>query len=224
MKVFIKLMYCCCIAAIFSSCRSALSITPVTKMENFYGEENMEFIGFKNVEKNHYLLKDFGKELERSHIALNRQDFYMGVYSLQELEVYKASKRYVTFVDVLKLSSTYNDNVLNKPNLEITAYVIAGLTCFAGFPIYVPMLIASKPNKCKLSLQAEFKLYVYDTQKKEIVLSIPMSIDNSNIYKGSYLHKDTDRSAITQRDKTLLNNLLLENYSKAYNFITNINE
>ena len=84
--------------SILSSCSTALQgVQPVTRTQSHFGRENMEFIGFKNMKRGDVLLKDFGAELERRHIAVNRQKFYMGVYSLQELEIYKSSMRYIKF-------------------------------------------------------------------------------------------------------------------------------
>ena len=93
----------------FSSCKTALNVPLTQPKQQLFGQERMEFIGFKNLPPKNKTLENFGMQLERAHIAVNRQDFYMGVYSFQELEVYKSSMRYVSFVDIEKISSTYND-------------------------------------------------------------------------------------------------------------------
>lgn len=208
-----------------SSCSTALQgVQPINRTHSSFGEEKMEFIGFKNMRRGDMLLKDFGVELERRHIALNRQKFYMGVYSFQELESYKSSMRYVTFVDVIKHSFTKNDAVSYNGALDICGWVIAGISCFTLFPVYVPMLCAANGNDCQITLNGEYQLYVYDSIKKEIVLTTPIEIKEEEIYKGQYTHKDTDQEAVNDRYRNLLYNALLDAYSHAYNFVKNINE
>ena len=137
------------IAMAFASCSTPLKVAEVKPvMEKPYEKENMEFIGFKNANRNQALIKDFGAELERRHIALNRQDFYMGVYSLQELETYKSTMRYISFVDISRLRNVWNDNVYDKDGLELGGWIIAGVTCFTLFPVYIPMICASHKNYC----------------------------------------------------------------------------
>lgn len=214
----------CLLPILFFSCKTAVHLPSVEKINASFGQENMEFIGFKNVERTHFLIKDFGVELERRHIAVNRQNFYMGVYSLQELEVYKPTMRYISFIDVEKLEYTHDDNVSYRPGLSLGGWMVAAFTCFTLFPVYIPMICAASPNETELTLNAEMKLYVYDTQKKEIVLTIPMSLEDSRIYEGQYMHKDTDMAGINDHYRTKLYNLLLVNFSKAYDFVKNINE
>lgn len=210
---------------LLSSCSTALQgVQPVARTQSHFGQENMEFIGFKNMRRGDILLKDFGIELERRHIAVNRQKFYMGVFSLQELEIYKSSMRYITFVDVIKQSYTKNDAISYNDALDVCGWVIAGITCFALFPVYVPMLCAANGNDCQIILNGEYYLYVYDTVKKEIVLTTPLEIKKQDIYKGQYAHKDTDQEAVNDRYRNLLYNALLDTYSNAYNFVKNINE
>lgn len=214
-----------CGIAVLSSCSTALQgVQSVPRKQQQFGKENMEFIGFKNISRNNMMLRDFGTELERSHIAINKQSFYMGIYSLQELETYKSTMRYVTFVDVIKQSYTQNDVINYKDGLAITGWLIAGLTCFTLFPVYVPMICCAGGNQCQINLNCEYQLYVYDTVKKEVVLTTPIEIKQRDLYEGQFIHKKTDKAAVNERYKNILFNTLLENYANAYNFVKNINE
>ncbi len=214
-----------CGIALFTSCSTALQgIQSIPRQQQQFGKENMEFIGFKNISRNNVMLRDFGTELERSHIAINKQNFYMGIFSLQELETYKSTMRYVTFVDVIKHSYTKNDMIEHKPGLEIVGWVVAGLTCFTLFPVYLPMICSAGGNACQINLNCEYQLYVYDTVKKEVVLTTPIEIKQSDLYRGQFGHKETDKAAVNERYKNILFNTLLENYANAYNFVKNINE
>ncbi len=205
---------------LLTSCHTALQVPKVESVATkTYGKPNMEFIGFKNMNRNTAIMKNFGAELERRNIALNRQDFYMGVYSLQELETYKSTMRYVTFIDISRLYDNWNDAVADNDGLEVGGWVIAGITCFTLFPVYVPMLCAADGNSCQLDVSCVCTLYVYDTQKDEIILSIPIEYKDSQTFKGQYSHKKTDREAVKQRSRTLLYNSLLPYFERAYNFI-----
>ncbi len=220
MKCYKAILAVLLIVPMLSSCHTALKVASVPPIETTYhGKTNMEFIGFKNTNRNTAILKNFGAELERRNVALNRQDFYMGVYSLQELETYKSMMRYISFIDIARLYDNWDDSVHDSYGLEVGGWVIAGLTCFTLFPVYWPMLAAADKNYCKLDLACTCTLHVYDTQKKEIVLSIPIEYRDTQILKGQYSHKDTDREAIKQRSRTLLYNDLLKYFERAYNFI-----
>lgn len=217
MKRFIPTFF----ATIFllSSCTTALEVAPVTPIYETYKKANMEFIGFKNVRKNHYLIKDFGAELERRGVAVNRQDYYMGVYSLQELETYKPTMRYVSFVDVSNLHSAWNDSIRDKDGLAVGGWVIAGITCFTLFPVYVPMICAANQNYCELDVMCNCAIQIYDTIKKEIVLSIPVGFRDTQVLKGQYSHKKTDRTAVSERSRNLIYNEFFKYFDRAYQFL-----
>ena len=148
---FLSLLLVLCLA--LSRCMTALNVPLVQQKSQSFGKEKFEFIGFKNLPTKNKVLNDFGVELERAHIAVNRQDFYMGVYSFQELEVYKSTMRYVSFVDVEQISSTYNDGVSDNNGLAVGGWLVAGFTVFTLFPVYVPMICCADKNECELSVR-----------------------------------------------------------------------
>lgn len=210
----------------FSSCKTTALTVSETKLEQIdvFGNETMEFIGFKNLNKNNLFAKNYGQTLERVHLALNKQDYYMGIYSLQELAAYKSDKRYVAFVDVIKHQYSYNDNIDYNEGLALGGWLVAGFTVFTLFPVYVPMLCAAHKNTCLVTLNGSYVLYLYDTEKKEVALTIPMEINVQDKYKGQFLHKDTDKVAVQEHYKNLLFNLWNENFVKAYRFIEDLNK
>lgn len=206
------------------ACKTTALTVPVEQRieHGNFGTEQMEFIGFKNVNKNNVFIKTYGQELERSHLAINKQDYYMGVYSLQELATYKSSKRYLAFIDVVTQQYLYNDAVADKPNLALGGWLIAGLTCFTLFPVYVPMICCSSKNECEMTLAGEYVLYLYDTTTNEIALTVPMSINVSERYKGQYSNNATNIRSIQDRYRTMLFNLWNENFVKAHRFIEDL--
>ena len=208
------------------SCKTTALTVSGTKLQQIdvFGNEMMEFIGFKNLNKNNLFAKNYGQTLERVHLAVNKQDYYMGIYSLQELSAYKSDKRYVAFVDVIKHQYTCNDNIDYNEGLALGGWLVAGFTVFTLFPVYVPMLCAAKKNTCLVTLNGSYVLYLYDTEKKEVALTIPMEINVQDRYKGQFLHKDTDKAAVQEHYRNQLYNLWNENFVKAYRFIENLNK
>lgn len=209
-----------------SSCKTTALTVSGTKLQQIdnFGDEAMEFIGFKNLNKNNLFAKNYGQTLERVHLAVNKQDYYMGIYSLQELSAYKSDKRYVAFVDVIKHQYSYNDNIDYNEGLALGGWFVAGFTVFTLFPVYVPMICAAHKNTCLITLNGSYVLYLYDTVKKEVALTIPMEINVQDKYKGQYLHKDTDKTAVQEHYRNMLFNLWNENFIKAYRFIENLNK
>lgn len=207
-----------------SACKMTALVVPVEdRVEHGnFGTEQMEFIGFKNVNKNNIFVKTYGQELERSHLAINKQDYYMGIYSFQELASYKSSKRYVAFIDVIKHQYSYNDAIADKPGLAVGGWIVAGITCFTLFPVYVPMICCSHKNECQMTLNGDYVLYLYDTKTNEVALSVPMNINISERYEGQYLNDATNKTAVQDRYRTMLFNLWNENFVKAYRFIEDL--
>lgn len=60
-----------------------------------------EFDSWKQF-KNDPVISGFGNKLETSGIAIDKSFAYFGIYSLQELELYKSDYRYITFIQVNK--------------------------------------------------------------------------------------------------------------------------
>lgn len=58
--------------------------------------------------KSDSILGNLGTTLERKNIATDKSFAYFGIYSLQELELYKSKTRYVTFVQVNSSNLSWN--------------------------------------------------------------------------------------------------------------------
>lgn len=59
-------------------------------------------------------LRNMGMTLQNKNIAIDKSFAYFGIYSLQELELYKAQSRYVSFIEVAKNQYVIEDNGTNK--------------------------------------------------------------------------------------------------------------
>ena len=220
----LKFIYFFVSILILTSCGSALKISssdipPLKSNSMNKAKEGMvEFIGFKNSYtaqggtffKDYLYFNAFGQLLEASNIAVNRSDFYTGVYSFQEFAMYKSSQRYISYVDVISHQDLYNDGYANRPNMYVAGYV---LSCFAILPIGIPLMIYANPNKSMLQVKGEYKLYVYDTKRQEIIYGHPFSIDDSKTFKGKYLNSKTDYNLTAQRSRNIVSNAFLEEYN-----------
>ena len=205
-----------------TSCHTALHVNKIDLQRPLKQAPNMEFIGFQNMNRNNILLRDFAVELERCNIAVNRQGFYMGTFNLQELANYKSQQRYITFLDVVRQTYSHSDAVHDNNGLEVGGWVIAAITAFTLVPVYVPMLCAADKNDCQINLAAEYRLMVYDTQLKEIVMNAPIQIAEQDLLIGQYSHKETNRKEVDEHYKTILYNMLLAQYAQAYNYVNTL--
>ena len=226
---FTTLMVVLLAALSLSSCKTALQFSNSAHRRSFeFGHEPMEFLGFKNsyttdsefLDKKPFF-QSFGNKIEGFNIAVNRSDFYTGVYSFSEMERYHATKRYVSFIEVLKHKDMYDDRVGQNKGMMIAGAVIAGVTVFTLFPVYLPLLMCADGNECLLSLHGEYKLYVYDTQENEIVYANLFRIDDEVRCKGQYAHKNTNKEAVKEYTETVFFNALRDEYERAYHYLEN---
>ncbi len=158
---FIAVLSSAC--AILSSCATAIK-TPSVELTKIEAEVNskptMDFIGFKidsnilsatsndndvlsefaqaKVIKDTKSLRNLGFNLESSRIAKDNSSAYFGIYSLQELSIYKGFNRYATFVEVAQNKLILDDNSTSKKVLggigggllgEGVILTICGMAC-----------------------------------------------------------------------------------------------
>ena len=187
-----KLLTIFALSAFLCGCAVPVRISKIERKPVKMQQTNMEFIGFKNLDKNNIMFATFAQELEKSNIADNRQNYYLGNYSLQDLQLYQSKKRYVTFIESIKSSYGHRDIVVNKKDGTEISYV--GL----------------------------FTLYVYDTIDKSIVWTKTVKINEIDTYEGSYYHKDTDFSGIDAHYRNIVFNTIIDKYVEAYNFVNTL--
>lgn len=213
-RSFIIFNFALCI--LLTSCTTPLYIEPIKKLKGDFGQPNMEFIGFMNNQRDEYvinLFKNFGRELEKNHIALNYQQYSLGSqFNVEDLKDYSSSLRYVSFINITKLKITYNDEILDNVALKKAAGFVAGFTLFTWFYVYLPMLCAADENKTQQNIKFQAELYIYDTLQKEVVKVIPVDFKSKEIYIGQYKSKQTDKRLLMEAEKSLLTNVLLEYY------------
>lgn len=187
--------------------------------DNMFGNELMEFIGFKNLSSTVSLplLDKVGAVLEKGNIAVDRSKFWLGIYSFAELELYKSTKRYISFVQVNKFYiNTYSPQ---KPDLAMAGALLTG---FMLLPIGIPMIAAAMPNKTIISFDVEFVINVYDAQKKEIALSRAFVYQVKDIYKGRKEKTPPETWAvIDEYYRVELTNALWKEYIAVDNFLRN---
>lgn len=208
-----------CVVCFFASCHTALQVPLVERNTPLVETPNMEFVGFKNMNRNNMMFKEFGADLERTNIALNKQNYYMGAYSLTELENYKASMRYISFIDVVRHAYSHNDAINDNIDMYNAGIIIVSITVGTLFPVYVPLLCAWDKNDCEMMLKGEYNLIIYDTQDKKIILSSPFEVQYQELFKGQYGYKKTDTKQIDAQFKNMLYNEFFQQYVRAHQYL-----
>lgn len=216
MKHYVYALLLLCVA--LTSCTTSLKIPPVEKVRNNFGEANMEFLGFTST-TDCGMFNNFGRDLERNHIALNKQSFSMGIFTMENLETYPATMRYLSFVDILKLGINYNDDIKDNQAMA-TAGLIFTCTIIYALPLGLPLLFGSDKNITEQSIQMDAIIYVYDTQEKKIIVAQPVKYENTQRFKGQYEDKKTDKRALNEVEKNMLTNFLLEQYGAVHNYLS----
>jgi hypothetical protein len=170
------------------------------------------------------MFKEFGSALERANIAVNKQNYYMGTFSLMELENYKSSMRYISFIDVVRHTYSHNDAINDNIDMYNAGLIIACVTTGLLFPVYVPLFCAWDKNDCEMALNGEYNLIIYDTEKKQIVLSSPFEIHYQEQFKGQYSYKKTNTKQIDEQFKNMLYNEFFEQYLHAHQYLRDLEQ
>lgn len=152
--------------------------------------------------KNDTCLRNIGSVLQNANVAYDQSYAYFGIFSLQELELYKSKKRFVTFIEVNKhrLGGTVKDNFMMPGSIILGAGIgcaLSGAT-WAGLDsnnelglgntgktlvgvgigsAALGAILLAIPEKTMLSFNAVYQIYIYDTQKKEIIYKDAITIN-----------------------------------------------
>ena len=163
-------------------------------------------------------LKNLGNLLEKSNVAYDKSFSYFGIYSLQELELYKGNKRFVTFVEVNKnhLGGTIKDSCLwpgalltgaglglmipgviwtaadsdNELGLGNTGKACLGIGIGSGV---LGGILLAMPAKTTLRFSGEYQIYVYDTRDKKIVYKESVVVSETDTFSGSFFNETTNK-------------------------------
>lgn len=213
---------------VFSSCKTPLYLADITSVKNQPIENtaifanhcaDVEFIGTKGVSKNHPFIKFLGNKLEKSGLARNSQMFYSGLFSIEDINAYHSKCRYVTYLDLSVIKYMTSDDIDYNDNLEFAGIMVMSLTLFTLIPVYVPMLCCANKNTCQIDVEINGNIIVYDTEKKEIVYTIPIFVSKSDYLKGKYYHKKTDRDAIDKYYLSLFDAAVFQGYATLYDIM-----
>ena len=183
------------------------------KTEKISENPNMEFIGFKGYDADGSLkmmkkesnFDKFGSSLQFAGIAIDSAYTYFGIYSLQELEVYKSSKRYVTFVEVADF----------KVSHEKAPYGSDCGTCCNGTPSEAQQKTITKFN-------IVCNIYVYDTQTRSIKFKKDFSVNKEDVWDGWIIlddKADVDWAQIMKYYGIITVNTLLDEYRNVYTHV-----
>lgn len=244
-----KIYFLAILSILLCACQSVpLQISEPKEYEPTISQSKpvMEFIGYKIVEndfsvndadtwklfKTSLTLKNLGKTLEKNNIALDTSYSYLGIFSLQELELYKSKTRYITFIqvnsDTIYLSSTEDNRALcgllgfcilgagisGNLTSEKDTQVAGIILDIASLPFFLNALNISKV-RTELSYEGNFDIFIYDTLTKEIVARKTAIIyDEFHEFKGSYTGSEKDKKSIGNYYARIIANELLKKYEE----------
>lgn len=201
---------------------------------------------WQNFKKDTVLAK-LGTVLQNKGIAYDQSFAYFGIYSLQEIATYKSKQRYVTFIETEKNAFTYKYDdkmqqvfggisggflgagigigavgiaISNDEYVEDLAdmYKKMGIGfSLAGAAFLIPALI---PAKTTISFNGIYSIYVYDTERKEIIYKDTVNVGPmKDTFNGSYDNPDTDKNAVWNYYSTLAYNEIIKKYDEIYKFL-----
>ncbi len=184
-------------------------------------------------------LRQLGYNLETHRIANNKSDAYFGIYSLQEMELYKSDSRFVSFVEVSQTKLTYTDNAAkrstqsgigigclagggtflvsglafsNLKGLEgmASAYKgVGGVTCLIGLPFIIAGML---PTKTTISFTGTYNAYLYDTQTKSLIRKDPITVFVNEEFEGSYSYDEASKEIVRNYISKHIYNEMLKEY------------
>lgn len=195
-------------------------------------------------------LRKLGYTLENASIATNKSSTYFGIYSLQELDLYKSSHRYVTFVEVAQNQLNYKDNSSEQnlwggisggllgggavwllcgaifsnddylKDLTSTYLIGGGVISGVGLLAAIPAL---SPSKTQTTFSGAYNIYVYDTEKKALIKKDLVSVNASETFEGSYNFDDTSKEVVRNYYSKIIANELLKKYKEIDTWLTTQN-
>ncbi|WP_319205422.1 hypothetical protein [uncultured Ilyobacter sp.] len=184
---------------------------------------NSEFIGIKK--NNIKIGEDYlafnntvGQTIEKYNLAINRSPYYLGDYRLTELKEYNTNKRFLLFAEAYNYNVGYNYIVKDTPLAYVGGF-FTGTVILA--PIGIPMWIAGTTRETVVSGNINFRIYIYDTYKKEVSWVSDVNYDINDVYKGDINHTNTNKAKIHDYYSTILTNKFVEEYKRGLDLVEN---
>lgn len=194
--------------------------------------------------KSDSIIGKFGARLEDRNFATDKSYAYFGIYSLQELELYKSQTRYVTFVQVNKNSLTWDGKdtrgrwgacgslllgtgiLYNALGASLPSETVDGKSNSGTKSAYqvigigcdltglIMLCAAAQKVTTKFNYQGDFDIFIYDTVNKEVLKRYPVTMYKTEDFNGFY--QDSDKSKVANYFGTLVSNTLLVEYEKLF--------
>ena len=216
------------LSILLTACHTPLYIAPIEKLQGDFGAPNMDFIGFVNSPRDEKCIKmvqNFGRELEKNNIAVNKQVYSLGsTFDLENLKNIQSTTRYVSFVNILDSKIKYNDEISDNIPMVRAGWWVAILTLFTLYYVYVPLMLAGDKDECQQRITFNGELCIYDTYQHQLVNVIPIDVNYMQIYKGQHDNKHTNCRVLEASERNILTNALLDNYAQAHAFVQQLIE
>lgn len=193
-------------------------------------------------------LSSLGTTLSNNNIAENKADTYFGIYSLQEMELYKTDNRYVTFVEVAQNRFSYDSNESKQfiwgtfggslagggltflmlgntysnnedENVKNVAETYQTMGgVFLGAGL-LSLIPCLMPVKTTITFTGTYNVYIYDTLKKAIVRKEPVSLTFNETFEGSYDYDNRSKDIVHEFIAQQVSYSLLRKYDEINKWI-----
>lgn len=214
--------------------------TNILSTSSFDNEVMSEFDQAKAI-LNTDSLRKLGYNLETYSMANNMADSYFGIYSLQELELYKSTGRYVTFVEVAQSKLEYDENKVaqsifsgigsgllgvgtgalivgnvwsknDDPDLSATGES-AKLEGGLLLGASIPFLLLSLiPTKTEITFTGLYNIYIYDTETKSLIRKDTVSVKCKDKFSGSYTYDQNSKEIVWDYISKNVYNAIMKKY------------
>ena len=196
-------------------------------------------------------MRHFPYELKEAGIASDESSLYFGDFTPQDLAVYNGKNRYVTFIDVIETNLSWLDtssfqrtslstggitaiggavgclvifdNDFDFKNMSVGE--IAGLSLSAAGLLLgaVGMIPSFFTPTTDFYARGKYAICVYDTVQKKLIIRKIVNFMQEDSFKGSFESDDTDKEMVYKYYGQCLSNLLLREYEKLSEDVSNIN-
>lgn len=197
-------------------------------------------------------LRQLGYNLNSHRIAYDKSSAYFGIYSLQELELYKTDMRYVTFVEVAKSKLDFNENKAGKAifagmgagllggglvflaygnaykndqyeNVKKLADTYATVGGIFSIAGGLLMIPALTKSKTDVTFDAMYNIYLYDTITKSLIRKDTVTVNVKETFQGSITYSDSSREVVNEYLSTHIYNAVMQKYVEINSWLRTIN-
>lgn len=193
-------------------------------------------------------LRNIGSTLSNNNLAVDKSYSYFESFSLNDLELYKTPKRFISFIEVEQNQYNYEEK-----NTKQTLWgVLGSLSLVCGLSMHAMPLEPSKNDiqeskgsmhalgaiydvaglfsiykalkspKTYLNFSGIYNIYIYDTIEKRLLRKESVYVQSTDTFKGLFNHADTNISNLNNYYAQKISNSILEKYDELNKWLSTL--